>query len=110
VRGQGGELRRGSETAIRVAVRRHHPVTLIVTVAALVVATCVLGVASRASAGAANRDLGHGVSADSIKVGIAIIDYDSIADYLDYNHGDQKAVAQALRRLHQPPRGGSGSV
>ena len=63
MRGQGGELRRGSETA-------------------------------RASAGAANRDLGHGVSADSIKVGIAIIDYDSIADYLDYNHGDQKAVAQ----------------
>ncbi|MGH8977767.1 MAG: hypothetical protein ACRDV7_06800, partial [Acidimicrobiia bacterium] len=39
-------------------------------------------------------DLGHGVSADSIKVGIAIIDYSSIAAHVGFKRGDQQATAQ----------------
>jgi ABC-type branched-subunit amino acid transport system substrate-binding protein len=39
-------------------------------------------------------DLGHGVSADTIKVGIAIIDYDAIKDFVDFTRGDQQATAQ----------------
>jgi hypothetical protein len=39
-------------------------------------------------------DLGHGVSADSIKLGIAIIDYAAIADFVDFTRGDQQATAQ----------------
>jgi ABC-type branched-subunit amino acid transport system substrate-binding protein len=38
----------------------------------------------------------QGVTKDAIKVGIAIIDYDSISSYLDYNHGPQQQVAQAF--------------
>jgi ABC-type branched-subunit amino acid transport system substrate-binding protein len=39
-------------------------------------------------------DLGHGVSADTIKLGIAIIDYDAIKDFVDFTRGDQQATAQ----------------
>jgi ABC-type branched-subunit amino acid transport system substrate-binding protein len=41
-------------------------------------------------------DLGHGVTADSIKVGIAIIDYDAIAEFVDFKRGDQQATAQVF--------------
>ena len=42
------------------------------------------------------KDLGHGVSAKDIKVGIAIIDYASIADYVDFERGDQQKTAQVF--------------
>jgi ABC-type branched-subunit amino acid transport system substrate-binding protein len=41
-------------------------------------------------------DLGHGVTADTIKVGIAIIDYAAIADFVDFSRGDQQATAQVF--------------
>jgi ABC-type branched-subunit amino acid transport system substrate-binding protein len=41
-------------------------------------------------------DLGHGVSADTIKLGIAIIDYDAIKDFVDFTRGDQQATAQVF--------------
>ena len=41
-------------------------------------------------------DLGHGVSADTIKLGIAIVDYDAIADFVDFTRGDQQATAQVF--------------
>ena len=41
-------------------------------------------------------DLGQGVTADSIKVGIAIIDYTAIADFVDFARGDQQATAQVF--------------
>jgi ABC-type branched-subunit amino acid transport system substrate-binding protein len=59
-------------------------------VALVIVAMAV--VASGTTADAANsnlKDLGHGVTKDKIKVGIAVIDYDSIADYVDFARGDQ---------------------
>jgi hypothetical protein len=63
--------------------------------ASLVVLAVAVGAAG--SAGAANpplKDLGHGVTATEIKVGIAIIDYDSIADFVDFARGDQQKTAQ----------------
>jgi ABC-type branched-subunit amino acid transport system substrate-binding protein len=64
----------------------------------LVIAALALSMGATA-ANAANsklKDLGHGVNADSIKVGIAIIDYDSIADFVDFARGDQQETAQVF--------------
>jgi ABC-type branched-subunit amino acid transport system substrate-binding protein len=61
--------------------------TLCVTV--FVVAAITLGASSSSL-----KDLGHGVTADKVKVGIAIIDYDSIADFVDFERGDQQKTAQ----------------
>jgi hypothetical protein len=38
----------------------------------------------------------RGVTADSIKVGIVMVDFKSIAQYVDETHGDQKKIYQAL--------------
>jgi ABC-type branched-subunit amino acid transport system substrate-binding protein len=64
--------------------------------AALVVVALAFG-ASGAAGAASNgklKDLGHGVSAKAVKVGIAIIDYDSIADFVDFARGDQQKTAE----------------
>ena len=40
-------------------------------------------------------DLGNGVTADSVKVGIVIIDYEcAVSQFLDFVRGDQQAIAQ----------------
>ncbi|MET1003257.1 MAG: ABC transporter substrate-binding protein [Acidimicrobiia bacterium] len=41
-------------------------------------------------------DLGHGVTADTIKLGIAIGDYSTIAQFVDFARGDQQAIAQVF--------------
>ncbi len=41
-------------------------------------------------------DLGHGVTADTIKLGIAIVDYSAIAQFVDFARGDQQAIAQVF--------------
>ena len=65
--------------------------------AALVVLALAVGAAGSATAASANlKDEGHGVSASEIKVGIAIIDYDSIADFVDFARGDQQKTAQVF--------------
>jgi ABC-type branched-subunit amino acid transport system substrate-binding protein len=38
----------------------------------------------------------RGVTAESIKVGIVIVDYDAIADFVDFARGDQQAIAQVF--------------
>jgi ABC-type branched-subunit amino acid transport system substrate-binding protein len=63
----------------------------VVCVSVLVVAALAMGATSGNL-----KDLGHGVSADKIKVGIAIIDYDSIADFVDFVRGDQQKTAQTF--------------
>ena len=35
-------------------------------------------------------DLGPGVTADTIKLGVVMVDYSSIADFVDFSRGDQK--------------------
>jgi ABC-type branched-subunit amino acid transport system substrate-binding protein len=67
-----------------------------VSFTALLVLTLAVGAAGSATAASSGtlKDLGHGVSAKEIKVGIAIIDYASIADYVDFERGDQQKTAQ----------------
>ncbi|MEX1007453.1 MAG: ABC transporter substrate-binding protein [Acidimicrobiia bacterium] len=64
--------------------------------AALVVVALALGASGGVAAAGSTKlkDLGHGVSAKDIKVGIAIINYDSIAEYVDFERGDQEKTAQ----------------
>jgi len=38
----------------------------------------------------------RGVTADSIKIGIVIIDYKTIADFVDFTRGDQQKIAQSF--------------
>jgi ABC-type branched-subunit amino acid transport system substrate-binding protein len=64
---------------------------------ALVVLTLGLGEAGSATAaGGEPKDLGHGVSAKEIKLGIAIVDYDAIKDFVDFERGDQQKTAQVF--------------
>jgi ABC-type branched-subunit amino acid transport system substrate-binding protein len=41
-------------------------------------------------------DLGQGVTADSIKLGVVLIDYSAIASYVDFTRGDQKQAYQVF--------------
>ena len=43
-----------------------------------------------------NDSATQGVTKDSIKVGIAIVDYDSIKDFVDFSRGDQEKIAQTF--------------
>jgi len=72
--------------------RIHRRSTWALCAVTLVVAALTLGATTRA----ADSGSAHGVTKDSIKVGIAIIDYNSIKDFVDYNHGDQQKVAQTF--------------
>jgi ABC-type branched-subunit amino acid transport system substrate-binding protein len=51
---------------------------------------------SSGAGGGELTDLGHGVTADEIKLGIAIVDYDAIAEFVDFARGDQEATAQVF--------------
>ena len=48
------------------------------------------------SGAAASGDLGTGVTNDTIKLGIAIVDYDAIKDFVDFTRGDQQKTAQVF--------------
>ena len=43
-----------------------------------------------------SRTASGAVTADTIKVGIVIIDYDAIKDFVDFTRGDQQATAQVF--------------
>lgn len=59
----------------------------VVCLAALAVAALTLGASGGGNAKLKN--LGHGVTKDKIKIGFAVIDYDSIAEHVDFERGDQ---------------------
>ena len=66
--------------------------TVGVCIVTLLLGALTFGAAPRQSGANATQ----GVTKDEIKIGIAIIDYESIASYLDYNHGPQQEVAQSF--------------
>ena len=66
---------------------------LLACVAVLAVAALTMGAAN---GGAKLKDLGHGVEADKVKLGIAIVDYDAIAEHVDFERGDQEKTAQVF--------------
>ena len=61
--------------------------------AVLAVAALTMGAAS---GGAKLKDLGHGVEADKIKLGIAAVDYEVIKDHVDFERGDQEKTAMVF--------------
>jgi ABC-type branched-subunit amino acid transport system substrate-binding protein len=64
--------------------------TLTISIVTLLLAALTLGATSRASSSGA----APGVTKDSIKVGIALIQFSAIADFVDYKFGDTKKIAQ----------------
>ena len=65
--------------------------TLAVCVITLLLAALTFGATSRASSGST-----QGVTKDEIKVGIAIIQFSAIADFVDYTFGDTEAVSRVF--------------
>ena len=66
--------------------------TLTVCVITLLLAALTLGATARA----ASSDTTQGVTKNSIKVGIALIDFTSIKDFVDYTFGDTQKIAQTF--------------
>jgi len=66
--------------------------TLTICVITLLLATLTLGATSRASSSGTTQ----GVTKDSIKVGIALIDFSAIKDFVDYKFGDTQKIAQVF--------------
>jgi ABC-type branched-subunit amino acid transport system substrate-binding protein len=66
--------------------------TLTIGVITLLLAALTFGATSRASSSTTTQ----GVTKDSIKVGIALLDFSAIKDFVDYNFGDTQAVAQTF--------------
>jgi ABC-type branched-subunit amino acid transport system substrate-binding protein len=70
--------------------RRHAALSLCIVV--LLLAALTFGATNRASSGGGTQ----GVTKDSIKVGIALIDFTAIADFVDYTFGDTQRIAQTF--------------
>jgi ABC-type branched-subunit amino acid transport system substrate-binding protein len=69
--------------------RIKRPSTLTVCVITLLLAMLTFGATPRQSSGGT-----QGVTKDSIKVGIALIQWSAIKDFIDYTFGDTKKIAQ----------------
>ncbi len=65
--------------------------TLAACVITLLLAALTFGATSRASSGST-----QGVTKDEIKVGIAIIQFSAIADFIDYTFGDTEAISRVF--------------
>ncbi len=70
--------------------RRHAALSLCLVV--LVLASLTLGATNRA----ADSGSSQGVTKDSIKVGIAILDFSAIKDFIDYTFGDTEAISRVF--------------
>src|ERR1700730_2943462 len=63
---------------------------------AVCVVTLLLAALTFGATGRASSDTTQGVTKDSVKVGIALIDFTAIKDFVDYTFGDTKAIAQTF--------------
>lgn len=66
--------------------------TLAICIVTMLLAALTLGATARAS----SSDTTQGVTKDSIKVGIPLIDFSAIKDFVDYKFGDTKKIAQVF--------------
>jgi ABC-type branched-subunit amino acid transport system substrate-binding protein len=67
--------------------------TITVCVVTLLLAALTFGATSRASSSSGTT---QGVTKDTIKVGIPLVDFSSIADYVDYTFGDTEAISKVF--------------
>ena len=67
--------------------------TLTVCVVTLLLAALTFGASPR---GTSSGGAQQGVTKDSVKVGIPIIDWESIKDFVDYTFGDSEAVSRVF--------------
>ena len=70
--------------------------TLTVCLITLLLAAVTLGATSRAGSSSSSSSTTQGVTKDSIKVGIALIDFTAIKDFVDYTFGDTQKIAQTF--------------
>jgi len=68
--------------------------TSVLCVVAALAGALTIGVAPAHAAGSGATS--QGVTKDSIKVGIALLDFSAIKDYVDYNFGDTQKIAQVF--------------
>ena len=80
---------RGDPWAIEEQLRR---TTFTVCVVTLLLAALTFGATSRQSSGSDAQ----GVTKDSIKVGIPLVDFDAIKDFVDYDFGDTEAISKVF--------------
>jgi branched-chain amino acid transport system substrate-binding protein len=66
--------------------------TFTVCVVTLLLATLTFGATSRQS----NASGSQGVTKDEIKVGIPLVDFDAIKDFVDYEFGDTQAISKVF--------------
>jgi ABC-type branched-subunit amino acid transport system substrate-binding protein len=67
--------------------------TLTVCVVTLLLAALTFGATTRGSSSSSQT---QGVTKDSIKIGIPLVDFDAIKDYVDYTFGDTEAVSRVF--------------
>ena len=67
--------------------------TLTICVVTLLLAALTFGATTRGSSSSTNT---QGVTKDSIKIGIPIIDFSAIKDFVDYTFGDPEAVSKVF--------------
>src|SRR5262245_14387366 len=67
--------------------------TLTVCVVTLLLAALTFGATSRGSSSSSDS---QGVTKDSIKVGIPLVDFDAIKDFVDYTFGDTEAISKVF--------------
>jgi ABC-type branched-subunit amino acid transport system substrate-binding protein len=68
--------------------------TLVVSVVTLLLAALTFGATSRQSGSSSETQ--QGVTKDTIKVGIPLVDFSSIADFVDYTFGDTEAISKVF--------------
>jgi branched-chain amino acid transport system substrate-binding protein len=68
--------------------------TLVVSVVTLLLAALTFGATSRQSGSSSETQ--QGVTKDTIKIGIPLVDFSSIADFVDYTFGDTEAISKVF--------------
>lgn len=68
--------------------------TFTVCVVTLLLATLTFGATSRQSSSGSSTQ--QGVTKDTIKIGIPLVDFDAIKDYIDYTFGDTEAISKTF--------------
>jgi ABC-type branched-subunit amino acid transport system substrate-binding protein len=67
--------------------------TFVVCVVTLLLAALTFGATSRQSSSGSTQ---QGVTKDTIKIGVPLVDFDSIKDFVDYDFGDTEGISKIL--------------